>query len=612
MKRKNILFGSLLLPISMFAVHGNAPFHAVQQKNTPVSKVVKTPTSAKTLVILPYSEGFDTEASLNSFKIIDANIDDNTWKWEEEDGGRVDYFTEIFENNPGDDWLITPGFNLEAGKKYTFSFTAKNNDSTEKLEAFIGKSADVKGMKISVLPKTEITNAQPQIYGNTIEVTEAGIYYFGIHCVSDPDKMTLSIDNISIKEAAVAVAPDGVTGFKITPDEKGELKANLEFTTPSKAINEQAINQLDSVQILRDNVPLTTIKSPAVGTLLKYTDTTPKNGANIYTVVAYNEAGAGKAVNLTAFVGEDEPAPPVNTAAQLVGDDVQLTWTISDKGFNGERVNPDNVTITIYSTIDGINRNLVADNIKGSTYTIVGGNSQPKQQQLSYQIIPTSKGGTGKLAYTNPVIIGKPYTMPFQESVANQKIENDYWAMDKSKGQVGVLASSESFDGDNGSFLLKSNDPNQQLSLQTGKITPKGSQKAFLTFYHKAAQSADETLTIKIIKDEKTLSTLKVIDCKDSKNEWKREELDMSNFVNEAYLQIAFEVNFGETHNSILLDKISMTAAPVADGIEQVSTTNNIENDALYTTMGVKVNTKGKLPKGIYIKNGKKIIIGEF
>ena len=72
------------------------------------------------------------------------------------------------------------------------------------------------------------------------------------------------------------------------------------------------------------------------------------------------------------------------------------------------------------------------------------------------------------------------------------------------------------------------------------------------------------------------------------------------------------EVNFGETHNSILLDKISMTAAPVADGIEQVSTTNNIENDALYTTMGVKVNAKGKLPKGIYIKNGKKIIIGEF
>ncbi len=571
MKRRNILFGSLLLPISMFAVHGNAPFHAVQQKNAPASKVVKAPTSSETLVILPYSEGFDTEASLNSFKIIDANIDDNTWKWEEEDGGRVDYFTEIFENNPGDDWLITPGFNLEAGKKYTFAFTAKNNDSTEKLEAFIGKSAEVKGMTISVLPKKEITNAQPQIYGNTIEVTEAGVYYFGIHCVSDPDKMTLSIDNISIKEAAVAVAPDGVTGFKITPDEKGELKADLEFTTPSKAINEQAINQLDSVQILRNNVPLTTIKSPAVGTLLKYTDTTPKNGANIYTVVAYNEAGAGKAVNLTAFVGEDEPAPPVNTAAQLVGDDVQLTWTISDKGFNGERVNPDNVTITIYSTIDGINRNLVADNIKGSTYTIVGGNSQPKQQQLSYQIIPTSKGGTGKLAYTNPVIIGKPYTMPFQESVANQKIENDYWAMDKSKGQVGVLASSESFDGDNGSFLLKSNDPNQQLSLQTGKITPKGSQKAFLTFYHKAAQSADE-----------------------------------------AYLQIAFEVNFGETHNSILLDKISMTAAPVADGIEQVSTTNNIENDALYTTMGVKVNTKGKLPKGIYIKNGKKIIIGEF
>ena len=96
MKRKNILFGSLLLPISMFAVHGNAPFHAVQQKNTPVSKVVKTPTSAKTLVILPYSEGFDTEASLNSFKIIDANIDDNTWKWEEEDAVQEHYLKEIF------------------------------------------------------------------------------------------------------------------------------------------------------------------------------------------------------------------------------------------------------------------------------------------------------------------------------------------------------------------------------------------------------------------------------------------------------------------------------------------------------------------------------------
>ncbi|RGK94663.1 hypothetical protein DXC89_09950 [Prevotella disiens] len=40
----------------MFAVHSNAPFHAVQQKNAPASKVVKAPTSGETLVTLPYSE----------------------------------------------------------------------------------------------------------------------------------------------------------------------------------------------------------------------------------------------------------------------------------------------------------------------------------------------------------------------------------------------------------------------------------------------------------------------------------------------------------------------------------------------------------------------------
>lgn len=70
MKRKNILFGSLLLPISIFAIHGNAPFHAVQQKNAPVSKVVKAPTSGETLVILPYSEGFDMKHRLIVLRLL--------------------------------------------------------------------------------------------------------------------------------------------------------------------------------------------------------------------------------------------------------------------------------------------------------------------------------------------------------------------------------------------------------------------------------------------------------------------------------------------------------------------------------------------------------------
>lgn len=147
----------------------------------------------------PYSETFDTEDSIAGWKLIDANNDRRMWMWSTMQNLRISFNA----SNPMDDWIITPSLALEAGKTYEVSFEMNCDTPSiaEKAEVFLGRQQTPAAMTTRLADPFEITAPLDDPEYVSVEFTpdSTGIYYVGIHGISDADAYMLNFDNFNIK-----------------------------------------------------------------------------------------------------------------------------------------------------------------------------------------------------------------------------------------------------------------------------------------------------------------------------------------------------------------------------------------------------------------------------
>ncbi len=152
---------------------------------------------------LPYANSFDSADKRDEMKVIDANGDDVTWRFEEASASYGWH-----GSNSGDDWLVTPMIRLEAGKTYSFSIDAwrSNTNGTESFEVKLAKEATAEALAagVQVIENQNVEPTEAENYSNmTITVEEDGYYYFGIHCTSPADQYGMSVTNLLIDEVPV-------------------------------------------------------------------------------------------------------------------------------------------------------------------------------------------------------------------------------------------------------------------------------------------------------------------------------------------------------------------------------------------------------------------------
>lgn len=155
---------------------------------------------------LPYVNSFDDAAEQKHFTIIDANEDGRTWAFY---SGMVRYT--YHSTNAGDDWLVSPGIKLVAGKKYHFSIAshAQNSSYPERIEVKAAKenTAEALAAGTQVVPATDVTTAGFVTFeNNEFTVAETGEYYIGVHAISDKNQYYLYVDDF-VLEAAPITAP---------------------------------------------------------------------------------------------------------------------------------------------------------------------------------------------------------------------------------------------------------------------------------------------------------------------------------------------------------------------------------------------------------------------
>ena len=121
---------------------------------------------------VPFSDDFnDTSADRSDWTIIDANNDGSTWVL-----NQGNYSYKYNQANPADDYVVLPAIKLEAGNLYHFDIKARNTSPTERIAAYVGKTATVEGLDTEIIAPTEITydDGEKELRGNFIPTESVG------------------------------------------------------------------------------------------------------------------------------------------------------------------------------------------------------------------------------------------------------------------------------------------------------------------------------------------------------------------------------------------------------------------------------------------------------
>ncbi len=145
---------------------------------------------------IPYNESFATQNAFTEYTVVNANNDNRTWTYGGTIAQNVTYQWDT--NNAADDWLITPALIMESNKKYEFAVDAKASGYPERFEVMVGNEPTVEAMTKSVIPAVEIDGYEVSHHTGRFVIEADGKYYIGIHAISDADRFTLTIDNISV------------------------------------------------------------------------------------------------------------------------------------------------------------------------------------------------------------------------------------------------------------------------------------------------------------------------------------------------------------------------------------------------------------------------------
>ena len=138
-----------------------------------------------------------TEAEFASWCVLDANNDEKTWVFSEDAVPSRVYYT-YHSTNKADDWLFTPTVTAEETGTYLVAYTICGSSYGEALEVWSGKGTTPEAMTQMHAAYEEIGSDHSGYYF-MIDLTAGEELNIGFHCVSNPDKFRLYLENIDIK-----------------------------------------------------------------------------------------------------------------------------------------------------------------------------------------------------------------------------------------------------------------------------------------------------------------------------------------------------------------------------------------------------------------------------
>ena len=395
-------------------------------------------------------ETFDTQEAFESWTIVDQN-GGRTWEFL---NGMAAYMLDYMTGLPGDDYYISPEFELDADNVYELSFYMGVLSKTENLRVLLGTSTDPASFTQVLADYPGVVMADSGNKTVKVYAATSGKYRIAFYAYSDPDQHRVEIDNVKLIEKAPKGVPGEVTDVVLTPAALGANEATLTFTAPVVTAAGETLSEITAIDVLVNGVLEKTVENPAPGEAITYHDSEVENGFNTYRIVARNSQGESSAVEVTAFVGMDMPVAPTNAVAKLNNDmSITVTWDAPTQSVNGGYVDYSAITYRVERNSES--SGVVADGISETTYTdnipVTEG-----QVNANYTITPLYNGNEGEAVNSNSVVTGKPLDLPYKASFAWGEQEN--WTQDGEVHDFDFYATGDIYDDWTGEPLIEAAD----------------------------------------------------------------------------------------------------------------------------------------------------------
>ncbi|MBR1733271.1 MAG: choice-of-anchor J domain-containing protein [Alloprevotella sp.] len=531
---------------------------------------------------VPYTENFNSAERTAIWTVIDANHDATQTSYGLNGGWTLDAkegtASYLYGDVTADDWLISPAVRLKAGQAYMISVEAKARSASGKVypevfEVKLGKEATAAAMITDVIARTDVNTDTYQTFTSPeLRVTEDGDYHIGIHALSSPDAWTLYINTVSVEAAVLPTAPEAVKNLQVTPATDARLEATVSFRTPSQTVSGDALTApLTKIEILRDGILVHTLNNQSLNTEVTWTDTQGlTNGEHLYRVVPYIGTDAGLRAETTVYVGVDVPDRVKNIRIQDNRTSITLMWDkVGSVGANGGIVKPEEVEYLVWSTVgsggsyflDEVQQVVQDDN--SATLAINTGTGEQHEQYWAVQ--PRNAAGVGA-AYMKSLLVGKPYTLPFKETVSGGEM-NNFWDLQRTSSAVSIGLSNEYTDGDGYAFQMISTEAGEEGELYSGKISLAGAKNPMLTFNLKGAP-ANNGLGIYVARSGGAESLLGIAS---TQSDFTTQKFSLKDYSSEEFIRLIFIGSFEEA-GSIVFDNIN-----VLDMLDHNLSVSNLE-----------------------------------
>lgn len=501
----------------------------------------------------PYVQDFEESSSSSLFTIIDANNDKSTWSYS---SGTMRYRASF--SSDANDWLITPPFNLKAGNSYRIKYTVYglNSRNENKLVVKIGTAPSIDGMNSIIKDLTTYNNTSRTPIEETIDFMpeKDGIYYIGFYISSEKGMGNFTLDDFSISSPTSENVPSKVSSLSVIPDSKGGLFANISFESPSTTIGGEKLNDLDKIEILRNNVVIHSFNpEKAEPSLYEYSDNVDKSDIYIYSVVCSNSSGKGEYSNDTVYVGIDIPNSPEKVSLREENGNAILSWESSKNvGINGGFVDIDNVLYDVFSESGEV---LVTD-IMENSYEIKNINANTKQESVKYKIKAKNESGTSVgFTESNSILTGIAYKTPYIESFPKAEFSNGPWINEtingKSYDSKWEARQDQDFNNDGGSADFCGYTSGASSLLCGPKLDITELKDPILSFWA-IIPLGNVKVSVMVSNNDGVWKEIGVVD---NSNKWKRYCFNLKDLKSES-LRIAFLGECLEDFNFAYIDNI--------------------------------------------------------
>lgn len=495
--------------------------------------ITHSPAKSEPGAVLPWSNSFTSAESMESMTVINANGDDRTWEWYSSGYAGCKWNSELAM----DDWLITPGFNVEANAEIKVSLLVKGESTRypERFEVMCGTEPTASAMTLLVVAPTVINQTSFAEYSGTVTAAEAGTYYIGVHGISDADCYTLYVDDISVSLGIPAGAPSAVENLKVTPGAGGAKSATVSFVAPMLSHCGIELEESSTVEIYCGGTLLETVEDMEAGLNFSNTYDNLPAGTQTFMVVASNSAGRGDAASADAFIGFDLPvAPHAVTAVETdTPGYVHLEWEPVAYDVRGTAFGNGDVTYIVAYNYNGQWR-IIEQGVTACEYDYRA-MADGKQDLMQYCVYAMSEAGLGDGTRTLPIAVGTPYTLPYTESFPGAETDKICGSTIISGSSHWYLAEDGTYfqdvfsqDGDGGLAYHQAVNYGDEAALYSGKIALTGSP--VLSFwYFTLGEDDDNEIAVKV-KAGGDMHDVATVPQTGNTGEWRRALVPLSAF----------------------------------------------------------------------------------